>query len=387
MKCTSAERKRRRTRLSSPSSDDDVELSEGASHVSAPGNGDLNALLHYPPALQHPRRPPQLDSDAIALNVILLTDGMRHVIGLTPSENLEAETFLRSERHCLVFSKDRAVFRCFPQVLRALEVISPDKDLWNTAIYAVQQVFHVLVQAICKGALARSREHAGGSEDHLDGNKSIGPEKDMSPGYTRSANLCDGFVSMLRTLDQSKPWHKGILEGALYHLVTTIGRRLHWAMWQQEVCPEETLDPFRLQGESTEEKQAAFEAQVPFLIPLLEQSLGLAARCYMHPTSDADATELSTAPRNIPCGISGTACVTLQTTLIQAAFAVDNTDALHFSLSPPDVPDGVGGNFKTLAPCKHSTATERFKSELWRLLGWDVLDSMNQAELRDSVTG
>ena len=126
---------------------------------------------------------------------------------------------------------------------------------------------------------------------------------------------------------------------------------------------------------------------MPFLIPLLEQSLRLAARCHMYPTSDADATELSTGPRNIPCGISGTACVKLQSTLIQAAFAVDNTEALQFSLSPPDVPDGVGVDFETLAPCKHSTAAERFKTELWRLLGWDVLDSMNQAERRDSVKG
>ena len=386
MKCTSAERKRRRTRLSSPS-DDNAELSQGASQVSTPVSRDPETLLHHPCASQHSMRPPRLDPDAIVSNVILLTDGMRHVIGLTPSETSEAETFLCSERHRLVFSKDRAVFKCFPQILQALERVPPDKGLWNTAVYAVQQVFHALVQAICGGALAGSREDAGGSEGHPDGNQSIAPDKDMSPGYIRSANLCDGFLSMLRSLDQSKPWHKEILEGALYLLITTIGRRLHWAMWQQEVCPEEIIDPFRLQGESMEEKQAAFEAQVPFLIPLLEQSLRLAARGHMYPTSNADATELSTGSRNLPCGISGTACVKFQSTLVQAAFAVDNTVSLHSLLSPPDVSDGEGINFKTLAHCKHSTATERFKGELWRLLGWDVLDSMNQAELRDSVKG
>ena len=387
MKCTSAERKRRRTRLPSPSLDDDIELSKGESQGSTLGNKDLDALLQYPCAPQHSRRPLQLDSDAIALNVILLTDGMRHVIGLTPFEKVEAETFLRSEQHHLVFSQDRAIFRCFPQILQALEVISPDEGLWNTAIYAVRQVFHALVQAICREALAESREDARGSEDHLDGNTSMGPDKDMSPEYTRSATLCDGFLSMLRSMDHSKPWHQEILESALYLLITTIGRRLHWAMWQQEVCPEEIFDPFRLQGESMEEKQAAFEAQVPFLIPLLEQSLRITARCHMYPTNDADPTELSTGPRNIPCGISGTACVKLQSTLIQAAFAVDASDALHFSLSPPDAPDGAGVNFTTLAPCKHSTATERFKSELWRLLGWDVLDLMNQAELCGFLKG
>lgn len=391
MKRTSAEQKRRRTRLSTSTSDDGVELSEDASQVFNTDSRDLDAFLHYLHALQHSIRTPQLESDAIALNVILLTYSMRHVIGLTPSRLLETEKLLRPERHRLVFSKDRAVFRCFPQILQALEAMSPDQGLWNTALYTVQQVLHAVVKAICGGALAGSREEAAVLEDHpdelrlTDGNKSIRPNKDRFPGYARSGDLCDGFLSMLRCLDHSKSWHKDILEGALYLLITTIGRRLHWAMWQQEACPEEAFDTFRLEGESMEQKQAAFEAQVPFLIPLLEQSLRLAARCQTYRTSEADTSELATGPRNMPCGISGTACLKLQRTLIQAAFAIDDTDALHSSLSPPDVPDSVRVNFEILAPCRHLTAAERFKNELWRLLGWDVLDSMHQDELCDPL--
>ena len=195
---------------------------------------------------------------------------------------------------------------------------------------------------------------------------------------SRSADLCDGFLSMLSCLDHSNPAHREILDGALYILIKTVGRRLSWAMWQQDACSQGDYDAFGLEGETKEQKEAAFEAQAPFLIWLFERVLKLAANSESYSTNEAIAVDCSSALRKIPCGVSDSACLKLQNTLVNAVFGMDSEEACQPSLSPPEVPRGLETDLQTFSSCKDITAADHFKDEVWRLLGWDVLIGIHQ---------
>lgn len=163
--------------------------------------------------------------------------------------------------------------------------------------------------------------------------------------------LCKLVITLLYNLDPAKSTHKNILEGYLYHLVTRVGKALE----------SFTIGgrPFGIQSFFTAASDAeAFEAQAPYLIWMLNCTQQFSSRISLS-TNAIDAR------------------IRLQNTLFRAVFGDQANAIFEPALEPPQSPPDNEIMTDIDAQTGAADIRDWFKSEVWRLIGFDVLRDNN----------
>lgn len=250
--------------------------------------------------------------------------------------------------------------RTFPHFLFHLHTLSQFSETGNLCgrvIYRFIDIFRVLFQRICDLAVITARSDQHRPKTMENGHYGPRPQSATSSSDDRPAQppiimkLCKLVITLLLQLDPIKSTHKNILEGCLYHLLTRIGKVLEsFTIGGRPFGIQHDLNSMSTAASDTE----AFEAQAPYLIWMLS-------------CTQRFSPSLSSATNVIDARIQ------LQNTLVKAVFGQQASSSFEPALKPPQLPadDELMTEFDTLT--ETTDVRGWFKSEVWRLVGWDVL--------------
>lgn len=279
---------------------------------------------------------------------------------VTPSSEQQAAAHLHTESEESKENRLVLIRKTFPHFLdhiHTLSQVSETAKLRQKVVYKFINIFRVLFERICDLAVINAkpdhhRPETTNKRDH--GRKT---QSAMSSSGERSATpptvvkLCKLVITLLSNLDPTKPTHKEILEGYLYYLVTRVGKALEsFTIGGRPYGIQRDADSFYTAARDAE----AFEAQAPYLIWMLNCTQQFSSRISLS-TNAIDAR------------------IRLQNTLVRGVFGVQANAVFEPALEPPQCPpdDDIMKDIDT----QIGAADIRywFKSEVWRLIGSDVL--------------
>lgn len=273
------------------------------------------------------------------------------------------------------------IAKMFPQVVRAFDRLSQqhsDGILQQAAIHNIFQVFQALLDAICDVARSEAvpaMKIHGGSEA-VTNSAAVGDPVAETAFEDRVAfRLCQTFLCILQCLSPEEKAHEAILEGIIFTLLRKIGQRLAWAVFEEEPPAGPGSSALEYREEGKEERDLAVQAQAPYLVWLLTSLLELAAKFFPPEENDLESQEAQTLSTHFPHDISVIARLKLQKTLLKAVYGSDRPEDFEPSFSAPLIPRDLASAVRPTSETVHHDAAESFKTELWRLFGWDVLKS------------
>lgn len=271
----------------------------------------------------------------------------------------------------------------FPLLLERMEplgVNSSGKAFQGQLVYSCIEVFRDSLERICLLSIAcnNSRHQQAQKVKNTRGQlPSTLPSFSVGEENT-TMRLCRLVVVMAVSLDISKPTHNDVFEGFLYFLLDHVGRLLKVLVFGDEddgQQPETTSNSVTLSSTSTFETNpkdtVAQENQAPYLIWILEQILTLTASHSIKPSALGQPVGKRPAHLAAKFDISEKARNKLQETLLKAIFGSEATEFVN-SLKKP-CPPGI--DLRTpLVVKKVEDVRDWYKQEVWRLVGWEVLE-------------
>ncbi|KAL9102105.1 MAG: hypothetical protein Q9163_002709 [Psora crenata] len=349
-----------------------------------------DACLHYIYALQQPLCK-ESSSDEICSNLCLCTYSIRRLIRGASEPDIDMPSHIpiaddregsrrrnatlnQADSQDATMMKLFAISRTFPQMLQTVDNLggrSEGKPLQQVAIYHIVKVLQTLIRATCDSASCAQAGDA--SVERMDDGGPAKSKAKRAPSISfahhsnrkdTAADLCQILLSMVQRLEPMNPAHSDILDGFLFHLLSVVGDRLKQAVFNQHSGPEN--------DDATADE--AMRSQAPYLLWLLERVLDIEAG---FPQREATAEKSSPmhhiGSRKLPSNLSNHARTKLQHTLVKAVFGNDDPQEFEPALRPPILPQNISSVFQLKSRVEKGNPTERFKGEVWRLLGWDIL--------------
>ena len=283
----------------------------------------------------------------------------------------------------------------WPLLLRFLDDVY-QADCENTQrgnlIYKFVAIFGELMQQIFRvasstsGTLSHLNNVSNVSSRTRQRKVALSASESHHPLQQIAQPLCDFGLGLLNSLDNAKEAHNQILEGCLYLILTEAGYRLReFVFGSSEVdksgCNKITQLASRSPWSSSQKTQVdvqGAELEAPYLIYMLERCPRVSQNFVsldqlIIPTSSQSTRDSPPISGDLSAGrLSNLAWARFQNTLLRAVFGKDEPNNFHPSLFPAiecaNVPPTLKGN----GP---EQARDWFKHEIWRLVGWDVLQS------------
>lgn len=215
------------------------------------------------------------------------------------------------------------------------------------------------------------------------------------PTLNTIASLLSGII---KQLDPKQDPHKDIFEGFLFCILSKLGKRIYTVNFERPRAADimEELEAASCSDEkdaetssspvpTTSVRQAQLEA--PYLLHLLKQSLNLTPSFLSPTASSASKSTKSKAnpkPSSITKATLGLAAKErLQATLVSAIFGSESIDEdSDLFVESIRMPAAGGGNV-TVPRVKEAEVGEWFQSEVWRLLGWEVLGKEMNSRMKE----
>jgi hypothetical protein len=178
-------------------------------------------------------------------------------------------------------------------------------------------------------------------------------------------------VTMLTTIDPSREPQSQILEGCLCAFLNHLGSSLSLVVFADDQFTQQReiftgiLPPQGLQGASDIDLEAAIQAvqlQAPYLVYILEKAMAF-VNCHQEIINSRPASLLSLSKEK------------LQNTLLKGVFGNDDETFRNALRRPTQPESGVDSDLPT--PLGEAETPEWFTSEVWRILGWNILSSEN----------
>ena len=182
-------------------------------------------------------------------------------------------------------------------------------------------------------------------------------------------DLCKLFVRMLSTLDLKEEWSREVVDGAMYHLLARAGTTLKAVVFRDEYSEQVSSG----KGVMPNCDQNILLAEAPFLVWILERAMAVLQHSTIRTTTKPAPKPPPAAHRDLlPARpeLSDIARTRLQNTLLKAIFPGDVTSFEERLFEPSD----PGLDFENTLPIiERGDVATWFKSEIWRLIGWDTL--------------
>ena len=273
-----------------------------------------------------------------------------------------------------------AIGRIFPFLLKVVHNLgqtNQGKNLEVQVIYHFVKLFRDLLQHVCALSTShiKTNEQLKSSQKNRKSTRAkpkVSSRAKISQTQDKSIKtLCRFFNILIAALDNNNPTDNQILEGFLFFLLHRIGTTLRVFVFGDDANNILPLKPVPHHPYSTrnyEERQNA-EAQAPYLIFILSHTIHAATH---RPSLTTTASHVSTNPpvinRTHPTSTS------LQSTLLTALFGPACAAEFPDALPNPETQiqnDWVG--MDAMSSGSEDEVADWFKSEVWRIVGWDVL--------------
>ncbi|KAL8738847.1 MAG: hypothetical protein Q9190_007936 [Brigantiaea leucoxantha] len=274
--------------------------------------------------------------------------------------------------------------RFFPYILKVigkLDEVSTDGTSRSQLVYQTVVLTQDILEHICALAAMRGKQTYNQSRnkrivrssrskcsEHVSQDNSLAADNEVM-------TWCRLLISLIACLDSKRLADKHVQEGFFYFLLTKIGELLRYFAFGLEADKSlaEGLGPvfdqraFRPHGtsEKTELSKATKEAQAPYLIWVLERAMAIMTR------STGDAAIIASQGGVRQGILSEKAKTQFQHTLLKGVFG-NQVEEYTDSLQQPCDP---GIDLAMLPKRSQPEEADHFKSEVWRLVGWDILTS------------
>ncbi|GAB7334415.1 hypothetical protein MBLNU13_g06421t1 [Cladosporium sp. NU13] len=269
-----------------------------------------------------------------------------------------------------------ALVRMYEKILAQFDAVSQEKALEESPGPAIDPKTSV--------ATAKAKSKGGPPRVNI---KNV-------PTLNALASLLSGIM---KQLDPKQDPHRDIFEGFLFYILSKLGNRIYTVNFSRPRA-EDIMEELEAAGgldESDTEKttsnpistavrQAQLEA--PYLLHLLRQSLALTTS-FLGPTvstSKSAKTKSYPKPGSITKATLGLAAKErLQATLVSAIFGSESLDADSDLFVECLRMPAAGGSAVSVPKVKEVEVGEWFYSEVWRLLGWEVLGREMNSRMRE----
>ena len=284
----------------------------------------------------------------------------------TPSQTSSVHRLARGTHHStaeLPLSVPEKVSKLLPLFLQAMETLNWAADVQNMegcVIYKYVKVYEGVLLHICK--LSKSCETNPQSQipnrrgqKRVRGNQGQDSTEPPQRQSRTILDLCDLAVAMISSLDNSKRARELMREGCLSVLMDMIGSGLKASVFRAP--SSDTIDDQsqKYQHHQAERPHRTLEAKDLYLIYILKQVPTL-----MDDVSSQHAgTPLLTLSKK-----------KLQNALLNSVFSNTALGMLAPSLEKPERPTEPPPPMDL----KEVEAQDWYKNEVWKLVGWDVLD-------------
>jgi hypothetical protein len=263
-----------------------------------------------------------------------------------------------------------------------------DDNVQGQAIYAVVHMFRKCLAAFATLSNAESRRaiaaeltiQNASSKARLKAPRPFNIKE--IPSLSVFTHFLEGIVGML---DSKVEAHKALFDGFAYCVLQILGARLHRTVFghvraptiEAEIMKSTAVDEIEDDGplaatprHNEEQKQGRLEG--PYLIHLLNHIMK-AAPSYLGLIQPANGRAKLPTVSGLKRGtLTVEAKNCLQRTLVNCIFGnegVSGDDSLSYCLKMP-VKTAVS---VTMPKIKETEVPDWFQSEMWRLLGWDIL--------------
>ena len=333
----------------------------------------MNAFLHHVYILQQTTSDPTSDLKSVAGCLEENFDTIRQIAS---SAEMRGSSRPASKPDQMVPNNDQSevetastiqkVNRLLPVLLQAMDPLdrmNNDQRLEGSIVYKFVKMFEDTLRQIC-GLAAYDIQ----ASNIIPNPRILNRTKERQPKEAEShdsptasfeqprviLDLCDLAIAMTTTLKATKHMQARMLEGCLSILLMRVGSGLKACLF--EATDHDTVDYQTREPQHDQEGASrAFEAEGPYLIYILER----VSKPMDHETLQASGSALLRSAKK-----------KLQHALLNSVFGENALGLLQPSLELPN----SSTDFRHPIRVEPVEIREWYKSEVWKLVGWDVLD-------------
>lgn len=360
-----------------------------------------NEFLHQVDVLQHLTSRSTPESKQIAAHLQKAFESISTLVPMVPKSGFQKQSIGQSHEgsnNVEIAAETSNAFpkmaaRLLPVLLQAMDHMSQanqDQALEGSIVYKFVETYNTILHQVCSLAVhatlsctaisAQSTLVSTRERQRAEGETNNPATISSTPHAEALLSLCDLAVAMTTALEPAKPAQARMLEGCLLHLITKIGSGLRTSIFGSSSNSNNDnnnndnnapSDPTQdLEGRLTAEADRQLEAQAPHLIYIL-------ARTPTHLPIISAHSSLPTQVETPSSVLLRLAKRKLQNTLLNAVFPAHALGLMKQTLKPPEEPpaaplqsessDGAVAEMEV-------EVREWYKSEVFRLVGWDALD-------------
>lgn len=327
----------------------------------------------------------KVDAPALAYELKRAVSAVPDALRRTLNEHPHDLDFLRS----VVAAVNRCILS-FMIGFNRLSNYADGAEVQMHVVHAFVQMYSQLVEVL--GRISTS-EAAKALEEERRGLPSKSKVKQPRPTNFKDIPALNVFATFLSglvsRLDSKLSSHKALFEGFAFVILERIGSRLFAVVFdrdragtiEQQIMTsgspegiEEGIQPATATKAKDQQKKAA-RLEAPYLIHIITRML-IAAPAHLGAAINARTgkPKQPSNKANIKGGFTIAAKERLQRTLVNATFGTEDTvedDPFQDSLRMPALPKGPA---LTMPKVKEADVGEWFKEEMWKLLGWEILE-------------
>ena len=278
-----------------------------------------------------------------------------------------------------IISVIRSVECAYNLIYQALGKISgPERDKPDVSqvIYHIVCLYNAAMKTLEQYCKTRAEQLLDTTKSTAKSAKQKQNSKSKRSGPKPDDEIAGQIIRLLGTmilsLDVSFSEHQDLLEGAVFILLNRVGRLLCLFVFQDlQLRPDLRIDPWKLplphglkDVELNEKSLCTAKMEAKHLIWVLERTL-----TYLDSSPPSPSSQMFTSKIK----------KSLQNTLLQTVFGTDDK-FFQKSLQCPVLPDTLDlERLRACAQIPEQAVPDWFTQEVWRLLGWDILMSKNQA--------
>ena len=303
-----------------------------------------------------------------------------HIAGSVLSDKTSSGNHVAIRKQHLSLEKDNhakiaLVGRTFAHLVEGFRRLDHVQEVEQKSqiIYHFAKIFSTTISQIGKLSVNVSVKQDSVSQKPYKGRgrrrKNTPAPQHPSELYGIRLELCKLFVQMLSLVQLEADWRREVVDGAMYSLLSRAGTILKAFVFEDQNDDQvpSDIEPSPINDQNTLLEEA------PFMVWILERAMAIVQR------SSANA-DMETIQKSQIGGhrafetphleISDIARSRLQNTLMKAVFQDDERNFEDRLFEPTSPGFDFGSTLPTIG---RDNIANWFKSEIWRLVGWDIL--------------
>ncbi|KAI9692003.1 MAG: hypothetical protein M1820_009621 [Bogoriella megaspora] len=272
----------------------------------------------------------------------------------------------------------RVVTRAYSLVLLCLaqlETVSPGQHSVGSITYDMVKMYESILNLLHQNARLRFH-HPSKDRGRKAGRRTIMKDNWLqSVGSTFDQNIASFLAFAVTSLDPASAIHRELAEGYIFILCERVGPTLYLFTFNKSRAETIEEDIFSM-GEASSDNLVARTAlnEAPVLLSVLERAMSIAPHHLCRRLAE-ETTNLDLSSSPSKSSLSSWAKDRLQKTLVNAMFGPSEDGGIDFH-DCLKLPDKISSAPPLPAPEERDISTW-FTQKVWKLLGWEILQSQS----------